>query len=313
MKKDTMTRKIVKTGASLLMALALAASGILAAAPANAGDTASMTATFKQTDFSTQNMEFHIYKVGTVVNGVFKLDPPYSASGIKTDFTKETDSKDMMDSAATLYSYIKTHDLDSEYEQKNNPDANGNMSFSVEKRVLYLLASDSKETVGNTTYWAQPSYMWYIEGGKNKLTVKPDSETKLPPTPVDYTVVKHWSGDTAKTRPESIEIDLYEDEKHKETVTLDSDNDWTYTWTDKDGKGEWTCYEKNVPKGYKVSLKEAENGTKLIVTNTKQNKPTPPSKVRTGDPTTMRWSIIAMAVSGIVLLIAGLRRRREEQ
>ena len=167
-------------------------------------------------------------------------------------------------------------------------------------------------------------FIWYIANDDNVATIKP-AKTQKPHegVPAEYTVVKHWSGDSATSRPKSIEVELYQDGNLEETVTLSADNDWSYSWTDEDGEGKWTCVEKNVPTGYKSSVTTAEEGTKFIVTNkttpnnpnnpNEPSKPNNPSKPRTGDPTTLRWSLLAMGISGIALIIAGLKRRREDQ
>lgn len=313
----TKTRKIMKKWLSILAALAIAVSG-LAAVPAMAADTGHVSAVYKVDGANVQNMHFKLYKVGTVDSGEFKLDAPYDGAKVSMDFSGDTASDDMMASSSTLYSYMQSQGLDSGYEQQANPGADGEMSFETEKRVLYLLATDDEVSSGSDTYSARPMFIWFIENDDNSVTIKPMKTTKPNvPIPEEYTVVKHWSGDSASSRPDSVEVEIYENGKLQETVTLSSDNDWTYSWTDDDGEGKWTCVEKNVPTGYTSSVTEAEDGAKIIVTNKRPpHEPTTPgnpNKPRTGDPTTLRWSLVAMGISGIVLILAAFRRRREEQ
>lgn len=317
--ETTKRRKSIKTVVSFLTALALIVSGFAWSSIAMAADTVHMTAQFKVDGGNTAGTEFTLYKVGTVVDNEFKLDEPYSAAGVDMDFSKDTSEADMMSSAQTLYDYIKAHGLKGE-EQTATLDSDGEMVFEVEDYVLYLLASDDEVKIGEKTYSAMPMYMWHIHGDDSVVTVKPKETTKPHDVvPVDYTVVKHWSGDSATSRPESIQVELYEDGALQETVTLNADNDWSYSWTDDDGEGKWTCVEKNVPKGYKCTVKTAEGGTEFIVTNKTTNnppnnptKPDKPNKPRTGDPTTLRWAVVAMGLSGLGLLVAGFRRKRED-
>ena len=164
-------------------------------------------------------------------------------------------------------------------------------------------------------------------------------------------VTKHWTGDSQETRPASIEVELYEDNEFRETVTLNASNNWTYTWEDNDGEGSWTFVEK-VPEGYSYTVLSTSDGAKdlWIITNTarkdgddddfdvdkhdstitadddnpngddskaKKKKKTKKtivrgSSVRTGDPTSFRWAIIAMALSGFALIVVAVRRKREE-
>lgn len=317
--ETTKRRKSIKTVVSFLTALALIISGFAWSSIAMAADTGHVTAKYSIDGVDTQGVQFDLYKVGTVVNNEFKLDDPYSGAGVDMDFSKETSDVDMMTSASTLYDYIKANNL-GPAEQQRHPDENGEMSFELEKRVLYLVASDDQLTQGNDIYTARPMFIWFIENDDNAVTIKP-AKTQKPHdvVPVDYTVVKHWSGDSATSRPESIQVELYEDGALQETVTLNADNDWSYSWTDDDGEGKWTCVEKNVPKGYKCTVKTAEGGTEFIVTNKTTNnppnnptKPDKPNKPRTGDPTTLRWAVVAMGLSGLGLLVAGFRRKRED-
>ena len=322
MKMTTKKNKAAGIVFCILLTLALAVSGSVLPAAALAADTGHVTAVYKIDGVDTQEMDFDLYKVGSIDKGEFKLDAPYSDSGVGMDFSGKPPKDDIMASANTLFTYITANSLNDRIETQVSPDANGNIAMDLEKDCLYLIATDKEITKGDRTYSARPMFIWYSEGNDDPVTIKP-TQTQKPHegVPVEYTVVKHWSGDSATSRPGSVQIELYEDGQLQETVTLNTGNDWSYSWTDEDGEGKWTCVEKNVPSGYSSKVTTAEEGTQLIVTNTtkgnppnnptKPDKPGNPSKPRTGDPTTLRWSLIAMGLSGIALIIAGARRRRE--
>ena len=167
----------MKKWLSILAALAIAVSGLAwsmmvgifgtEAAFADT-ETSTVTAKFKPDNIDTRGMEFALYKVGTVVNNEFVLDEPYSGAGVDMDFSKETSEADMMASASTLYGYIKSQGL-KPTEQPRNPDANGKMVFTLEKRVLYLIASDEQLENGNSIYSAQPMFIWFIENDALRL------------------------------------------------------------------------------------------------------------------------------------------------
>jgi LPXTG-motif cell wall-anchored protein len=79
-------------------------------------------------------------------------------------------------------------------------------------------------------------------------------------------VAKIWL-DTGfeNNRPNQIEAQLLRNGEVYDTQTLTKDNNWRYTWYDLDGQYIWKVLEKEVPKGYTLSL-ETE-GYRAIMTN----------------------------------------------
>ena len=75
--------------------------------------------------------------------------------------------------------------------------------------------------------------------------------------------------------------DDFDVDKHDSTITADDDN----------------------PNGDDSKAKKKKKTKKTIVRG---------SSVRTGDPTSFRWAIIAMALSGFALIVVAVRRKREE-
>lgn len=295
------------------MSVMIAAYGLMWLQPAIAADEVQTQVEYESAAGASSAPTFNLYKVGTVDGGVFTLDSPYDESGVSTDFSNETTDAEWDQSAATLYNYIRAKGI-GEADQTAKPDGSGMMTFGLEKYVLYVIGTDDVTVNGGKKYGAKPMFLWVIEGNTEKISIKPYGVPDDTDKTKKYTVVKHWKSDSKEDRPAKVTVEIYEDNELCETVELDQSNDWTYSWEDKDGKGIWTCVEKDVPDGYTVKVTTEAGGSKIMITNTGkvQPKPVPPSKTRTGDPTAMRWSLIAMGVSGLVLLAAGIRRRRND-
>lgn len=142
----------------------------------------------------------------------------------------------------------------------------------------------SYQTEGNTTT---------IINSRIYVPTPPNPPVK-PTPPEEITVVKQWSGDNAKNRPDSVTITLYDGEKVYDTVRLGDWNDWTYTWKKLDGRGNWQVVETNIPKGYTPSYRVRSDV--VTVTNTY-------SLIDTGQ---LNWPIYVLAALGAVLLLSGL-------
>ena len=142
----------------------------------------------------------------------------------------------------------------------------------------------SYQTEGNTTT---------IINSRIYVPTPPNPPVK-PTPPEEITVVKQWSGDNAKNRPDSVTITLYDGEKVYDTVRLGDWNDWTYTWKKLDGRGNWQVVETNIPKGYTPSYRVRSDV--VTVTNTYL-------LIDTGQ---LNWPIYVLAALGAVLLLSGL-------
>ena len=94
---------------------------------------------------------------------------------------------------------------------------------------------------------------------------RPDPPKKDEKEPLDFTVIKQWSGDEKKNRPDSVTVTLYDGEKAVDTVKLGEWNDWTYEWDNLSPKGNWQVLETSIPKGYTPSYKMVDGA--LIITN----------------------------------------------
>lgn len=119
----------------------------------------------------------------------------------------------------------------------------------------------------------------------------------------DLTVKVVWSGDTASTRPSSVQAVLYRNGSSYKTVTLNASNSWTYTWEDLTDDYTWEIKQAETPKGYTAKLTK-QNQT-YTFTNYLSDIPD------TGDSAMpLLWGALALAAAaGIVLAALKLRKR----
>ena len=115
-----------------------------------------------------------------------------------------------------------------------------------------------------------------------------------PPTyPLDITVHKVWSSDSAKNRPSSVTVTLYDGDVAYATVRLGAWNNWTYSWKDMSAYGNWQVVETNIPKGYVPSY-SVDDGV-VTITNTR-------SLIQTGQ---LNWPIWVLGGAGLALVALG--------
>ena len=284
------------------------------------------------------DMEFELYKVGSVDGKKFKLNSPYDELGVDT-----SDLSHLGDSAKALYDKIKGDNNPGDAPQTLTTGSDGKTSFEGDVNSEYLLATDKKAKVGNHTYSAHPMYIGITANSDDSIIVKPASDEDKPPKDAGdklaCKVVKHWKNDSASMRPKSIDVEICKQDKETgqnkvwKTVKLNSGNDWTYEWSDNSTASSWSVVEKTVPSGYSFTSKKTtdKNGVIFTITNNKRNGSgsnpgsgsgsrytrthSPIGSVKTGDPTQLRWFLTAMILSGVVLLLLAVResRRRTEE
>ncbi len=111
--------------------------------------------------------------------------------------------------------------------------------------------------------------------------------------PLDLTVRKVWSNDSASQRPSSVTVTLYDGGSVYDTVVLSEQNNWTYHWEDPDALGDWQVAETNIPGGYTPSYRVADGV--VTITNTHR-------LIQTGQ---LNWPILFLGGAGIVLVVFG--------
>ena len=123
---------------------------------------------------------------------------------------------------------------------------------------------------------------------------------------IEYSVIKLWkdSGNEDK-RPNAVEIEIFKDGELIENVKLSSENNWKHSWIGLDDGSVWTVVERNVPEGYTLTLEKKDAA--FVVTNTFI-----PIEPPTGDSFNAQPYIIAICVSGVLLIVVGIIRHKKE-
>lgn len=87
------------------------------------------------------------------------------------------------------------------------------------------------------------------------------------PSEAKHTVIKDWDDGNSESRPSSVEMELYADEKPTgDKVTLSADNAWTYTWLGLKGGVKYSAVEVDTPDNYLATYNT--EGDVTTVTNT---------------------------------------------
>ena len=107
-------------------------------------------------------------------------------------------------------------------------------------------------------------------------------------------------------RPKEIKITLLCNGEAYDQVTLTKDMDWRYSWKNLRTDCEWLVVEDEVS-GYTTKIRR--NGVIFTVTNTTTNPP-PPQLPHTGQ---LWWPVYALMASGLIMILAGVIRRRGAQ
>lgn len=174
---------------------------------------------------------------------------------------------------------------------------------------MYLIVSSQVQMDGNIVNFS-PALVslpnrdekgeWYHD-----VTVVPKGKQFTPSDDeVTYKVIKHWKNDNAVSRPKNIEIAIVKDGKVQSHQILSSANNWTYSWSAKDDGSVWSVVEVDIPNKYTVTTEK--NNTTFIVTNTGKDPQVPD----TGDENDLLPYILLMALSGMVLILFGMFKKK---
>lgn len=264
---------------------------------------------FAKDDYRFSNLETRIYRVAEAhSDGTFDLIAPFSGSSVSIHGIKS--QREWNDAAVTLLSYIVDRKIQPDHTALSN--AQGTATFTDLQTGLYLVLGNTAENdIGIYTF---EDFFVYLptplesEGFSYDMEARPKPGEFVPKT--EYTVNKLWkdSGYTSK-RPKSVTVDIYKDAVLYETVILDSSNNWSYSWKTPEDSSKWTVAEKDVPDSYTVTI--SSSGSVFSITNS--IKTTPGSPPKTGDTFPLWNYVIAMSISGFLLLILGIWHKRKSQ
>lgn len=230
-----------------------------------------------------EGTEFYIHRVGTIQGEDIVLDSRF----------EDLDTSDLASAAG-----IMAERVDSADALAAGKVSGGSARFSGLERGVYLVTGNDGMLDG-IHYWPTPfllSIPQKDESGASVWNVEVDSKKELD---VDITVAKKWVGDTAASRPGSIRVYLMLDGKdYGDPVTLSAANGWSYTWHRLPPKA-WSVREDYYPQ-YLTYI--SRSGNTFTITNTWKTIP------QTGQ---LWWPVTALAGVGMVLLAAGMLRRKK--
>ena len=210
-------------------------------------------------------------------DGTYALTTDFEDSNIAADFIESdwNEAGVLTDTTGTLYAYIADKKLDP--VASGTTDGKGYCTLTVgypEKYPgVYLLCGKPIEVVGEDGKWIYTPQASLIPLPYPKSTItweyKLDIEMKgkykkeKPDETISITVSKVWEGDGK--HPDSVTARLLCDGEVYDEVELNEGNNWKYTWNDMKTGHEWQIVEKDVPKGYRVTV--SQNEYVFVITN----------------------------------------------
>lgn len=275
-----------------------------AAAPLEAEG--SLTLHYQKEGQGFAQLSIGIYQVAEAFDdGTFELIEPFASYPVNIHGI--TDQSQWTQVAQTLYAYMVAGQVAPDQEAVT--DAEGTVCFTGLPTGLYFVREAVAEGTDGTYVFNQ--FLIYLPTPQTEdydVVANPKCTDFVPRT--QYTVTKLWQdAGSQAVRPKEITVDIYNDGVLLETQVLNADNNWSYTWyVSGEDNGKWTVAERNVPEGYKVTLKQKGNTFSLINTGKK-----PPELPQTGDTFSPLPYVMIMCVAGMLLLILGLYGRRNRQ
>lgn len=305
-------RKSLCLTVALLLLLSIASPlSVRAQVPVDPDQACTLELEYSREGVGFVGMEVRIYRIADIyADGSYALIEPFSSFPVTIHgFTSQ---KEWHDAADTLAAYIVAQQLSPTASAFTGE--NGTAAFSGLTVGVYLVMGYSAEledgicTFENFCIFLpapqSDGTMRYDVTAKPKSTFEPKPEE---PELLEYRVMKLWKeGADSSHRPDSITVDILRNGAVEETVVLSPENNWSYSWTAEDNGDVWTVVEKDVPEEYTVVITNTE--TCFVITNTRTAPPDDPPY--TGDDISLGFWTGAMVVSGLLLVLTGIWRKR---
>lgn len=296
---------------------ALAASTTDANSPISVDNACSLTIYYGYDGTAFPNQTVTLYKIAEVsADYQYTLTFSFAASGLILNGIQTNSEWNVIRS--TLEAYILANST--EPVMTVATDASGNACFESLKPGLYLASAvhvvqGDLNCVFDSALIALPG-LGTDGNWQYQIAVAAKPEV-LPPIGSDekteLKVLKLWKGDEGKkSRPQSIEVEIFRDGTSYATVVLSEENHWSHSWSITDDGADWKVVERNVPSGYTMTVDRRE--ATFVLTNTlipsdPDSPPVPPPQ--TGDTANILLYAILMCVSGTMLVILGIARKRK--
>ena len=283
---------------------ALAANTADAKAPIDIQKDCAVTIRYAYGDTAFADQTVKLYKIAEVsVDYQYALDNAFGASGLILNGIQSNSEWDVI--RTTLEAYILGNNVQPVLTTTTN--GNGNAEFIGLKPGLYFASAVqiADTCVFDSALVALPGLgadgFWQYQVD---IAAKPG----VLPSVTELKVLKLWKGDEGTVdRPKSIEVEIFRNGDHYETIILSEENHWSYRWAVAADGASWKVVEKNIPKGYTMTVAEQENT--FVITNTHKDQPSDPPP-QTGDTSNILPYVVAMFLSGSMMILLGIIGKR---
>lgn len=276
--------------------------------PVDTSRTCSLKLTYEIDSQGIEGMEIELFRIAD-----FSEDFQFTMTGDLTDIPVQLNGiksqSEWDDVRDTVGSYIIANGVAP--TASDVTDENGIVKFENLSVGLYYYRWTENDTV-DQVYGFSPYVISVPSLGSDgkweyDVDALPKPGLKPEPSTDKLTVVKLWrDGKYSSKRPESVSVDIFRNGQLFESVELTAKNNWTYTW-ETNGSYTWTCVERNITGGYSVTVQSVEGKTIQIINTLKDDPEDPP---QTGESLSVYLWFIPLTLSGILLIVLGLFRKK---
>ncbi len=308
MKKAKFLIYIIPVVFSLCILFSFCASAI----SVNPNSPASLTVVYKTSEKCLENTEIRTYRIADVSeDGKYTLCENFKNYPVSLYNKKSL--AEWKHTASTLASYIKADNIPTQLTGLT--DSSGKVEYSDILPGMYLTMSvtytDGNEIIVFEDFLtAVPTAN--DDGVVNyDVTAFPKHEKhQKSPDKIELSVIKQWK-DTVffESRPKSVTVDIFKNGELQMTEILSPENNWTYKWQADDDGAVWTTVERDIPKEYIVTVEKS--GNCFIITNIKNGDF--PDLPQTGDTTVYLPYFLTLLISGSLLIILGIGKKRSSE
>ena len=292
-----MRKQQIRRAASLALCLLLCAACLMqGAAAAKVPEKTLTSAQIRESctftiRFGRPNVDFELYRIASVGTDVrFTVTPAVESSlGGEIDVAALIAAGDWTKLTNTLLPYTSRLEV----FRGATTDSRGEAVFTGVPTGLYLVRGgvfSQRDEEGVLHHYEPLSYMlclpdWDVDARDWSFHVTAPTAAKVAELPADLVwlrVKKDWrdQNNADGLRPRSVTIELLQDGRVLEEISLDKGNNWTYTWKDLEPGHSYQVREKTVPGGYTVSY--SPDGGVIIVQN--DHRPDTPGPSDPSDP-----------------------------
>lgn len=266
--------------------------------------------TYKYEETYFEGVEIKIYKVASFnVVGEYELAGDFVDYAIDVVNVKSQDEWNAL--SDTLAAYVAADSLVPTKEATTGAD--GVASFTDLEVGLYLVSGAVTTYIDDGTIHYD-DFLISVPGLDDEENWIYDIDSMPKPVyhepvyeEIEYSVVKLWKdAGYEDKRPEGINVDIMKDGELVESIVLTAENNWSYSWIGLDDGSVWQVVERDVPEAYTVTFEQKDLA--FMITNTYI-----PEEPPTGDSFNAVPYIVAMCVSGALLIVLGVIKSKKDK